>query len=188
MIKASQLKKGNVVRINSQLYAVRDITTQTPSARGAATLYKVRYDRVQTHQKLDQTYRGEEALEDVLLSRRQVEFSYLDGDDFVFMDLEDYNQYTLKPHDLGSQARWLVDGLDGITALLLDDQILAIELPAAIEAKIVETGPGMRGASATARTKPAKIQNGIEVQVPEYMENEETIRVSTEDGRFLGRA
>jgi elongation factor P len=104
------------------------------------------------------------------------------------MDVEDYNQYSLPEGALEDQAQWLTPGLRGVVAVLQDDEIIAIELPGSVELQIVETAPALRGASATARTKQAKLENGVEVQVPEYLEPGERIRVSTEDGRFLGRA
>lgn len=187
MPKACQLKKSNVVKINDQLYVVRNIVVQSPSARGSSTLYKIRFDNVQSRQKLDQTFRGDDMLEEVILDRREVEYSYPDGDALVFMDVNDFSQYALTREDLGEQAEWLIEGLDGITALLLDGTVVSIELPPAIESEIVETSPGMKGASATARTKPATLENGVVVQVPEYLEPGEKIRVSTEDGHFIGR-
>lgn len=188
MPKACHLKKGHVVRINGLLYAVRDIAVQSPSARGSSTLYKVRYDNVQTKQKLDQTYRGDDMLDEVVLDRREVEYSYPDGESFVFVDLTDYNQYTLTRDDLQGQADWLIEGLTGITAFLLDGKVVSIELPPAIESRIIETSPSMKGASATSRTKPATLENGLVVQVPEYLAPGEVIRVSTDDGHFIGRA
>jgi elongation factor P len=187
MPKASQLKKGNVARINGQLYLVRSIVVQSPSARGASTLYKIRFEAVQSKQKLDETFRGDDMVEEVVLDRAQVEYSYPEGDAFVFMDVNDFTQYTLTREELGDQGDWLVEGLDDITALLLDGRIVSIELPAAIESDIVETSPAMKGASATARTKPATLENGVVVQVPEYLGEGERIRVSTEDGHFIGR-
>ncbi len=188
MPKACQLKKGNVVRINGQLYGVREIAVQSPSARGSATLYKVRFEQVQSRQKLDQTYRGDDQLEEVQLSKRQVEYSYQDGDECVFMDVEDFNQYNVSRQALGEQADWLVEGLAGILAIMLDSRVIAIELPPAIESDIVDTSPAIKGASATARSKPATLENGVVIQVPEYLSPGERVRVSTEDGRFLGRA
>lgn len=188
MPKACHIKKGHVARINGQLYSVKTIVVQTPSARGASTLYKIRFDNVRTKQKLDQTFRGDDMIEEVALDRCEVEYSYPDGDYYVFMDVNDFTQYTLTRDDLGDQAGWLQEGLDGITAFLLDGAIISIELPPAIESAIVETSPVIKGASATARTKPATLENGKIVQVPEYLDVGEIIRVSTEDSHFIGRA
>ena len=187
MGKASDLKKGDVIIIEAQPCVAKNIVVQSPSARGAATLYKVRFNNVKTRQKVDRTYHGDDVLEDASITRREAEFSYRESTQYVFMDVEDYNQYSLPEGALEDQTQWLSPGLH-VVAVLQDDEIIAIELPGSVELPIVETAPALRGASATARTKAATLENGVEVQVPEYLEPGERIRVSTEDGRFLGRA
>ena len=187
MPKACNLKRNNIVTLNDQIYTVRQIDVHTPSARGAQTLYKVRFKNVRTGQKLDQTFKGNDLIEEVALDRRQVSFLYKDGDFYTFMDTEDYGQYTLSEEDLEGQAVWLIDGLEGITALLLEGQILCIELPATIDLEIVETAPAIKGATATNRNKPAVLTNGVEVMVPEYLAAGVKIRVNTETGKYMSR-
>lgn len=188
MLKASNLKKGNVVSINQQIYVVKHIDVKTPSARGALTLYKVRMTNVQNGQKLDQTFKGNDALDDVELSRRPVQYIFKEGDHYTFMDSEDFNQYTLSAESLEEQTVWLIDNLEGITALLNDGKIIGIELPQSIELDITDTAPAIKGATATGRNKPATLSNGIVVQVPEYMEAGERVKVNTETGKFMSRA
>lgn len=188
MLKASNLKKGNVIAINQQIYMVKHIDVKTPSARGALTLYKVRLMNVQNGQKLDQSFKGNDLLEDVELSRRPVQYIFKEGDLYTFMDTEDYNQYTLGAETLEDQCVWLIDNLDGITALLNDGRIISIELPQSIQLDITETAPAIKGATATGRTKPATLSNGIVVQVPEYMEAGEQVKVNTETAKFMSRA
>jgi elongation factor P len=188
MLKASNLKKGNVIAINQQIYMVKHIDVKTPSARGALTLYKVRLMNVQNGQKLDQSFKGNDLLEDVELSRRPVQYIFKEGDLYTFMDTEDYNQYTLGAETLEDQCVWLIDNLDGITALLNDGRIISIELPQSIQLDITETAPAIKGATATGRTKPATLSNGIVVQVPEYMEAGERVKVNTETAKFMSRA
>ncbi len=188
MLKASNLKKGNVVSIAQQIYMVKHIDVKTPSARGALTLYKVRLMNVQTGQKLDQSFKGNDMLEDVDLNRRPVQYIFKDGDFYTFMDTEDYNQYTLGQEAIEDQSVWLIDNLEGIVALLNDGRIISIELPQSIQLEITETAPAIKGATATGRTKPATLSNGVVVQVPEYMETGERVKVNTETGKFLSRA
>jgi elongation factor P len=188
MLKASNLKKGNVVAISQQIYMAKHIDVKTPSARGALTLYKVRLMNVQNGQKLDQTFKGNDTLEDVELCRRPVQYIYKEGDLYTFMDTEDYNQYTLGGKTLDDQTMWLIDNLDGITALLNDGKIISIELPQSIELDITDTAPAIKGATATGRTKPATLSNGVVVQVPEYMEIGERVKANTETGKFMSRA
>lgn len=188
MAKACNLKRGNIVQIENQLYIVKHIDVKTPSARGAATLYKVRYAQVPTRQKFEQTYRGNDAIEDAELERRPVSFLYQDGDMYTFMDSENFNQYTLGKNDLEDQIMWLTDGLEGITALLKDGQIMCVELPHTVEMEIIDTPPALKGATATGRTKTAKLTTGVEIQVPEYLTVEDRVKVNTENAKFVSRA
>jgi elongation factor P len=118
----------------------------------------------------------------------RVQYSYLDGDNVVFMDIEDYSQYNLSLDDLGEDFLYITEGLEGITALLSDGKILGIELPQVVEMAIVETDPSIKGASATSRTKPAKLVTGLEIQVPEYLGTGETVKINTTTGKFMSRA
>jgi elongation factor P len=188
MPKACNLQKGQIIRINQQPYQVKQIEVQTPSARGGNTLYKVRYAGVINHQKLDQTYKGNDTLEEMELMRRPVSFLYRDQDMVTFMDSENYEQYTLSADSLEGQIPWLLDGLEGITALLLNDQVLGIELPVAIDMEVIETAPAIKGATATNRNKPAILSNGMTVLVPEYLSVGEVVRINTETGKFMSRA
>ena len=187
MPKASSLKKGNIVRINDQPYQVKNIEVQTPSARGANTLYKVRLAAVSGGQKLDQTFKGNDFLEEMDLERRPATFLFSDQHMYTFMDSENYEQYTLSEEHLEGQTIWIVDDLAGITALLLDGHIMGIELPASVDLEVVETAPAIKGATATNRNKPATLSNGHTVLVPEYLSEGEILRVNTETGKYMSR-
>ena len=118
MIKACDLTKNSIVEINGDPHVVEQIRVQTPSARGAATLYKVRFRNVRTRSKLDQTYKGDDALQDTEFDTRTVSFSYREGDHFVFMDLDDYSQIELNADEIEDAVPYLTDGLEGIKALV----------------------------------------------------------------------
>lgn len=188
MPKASDLKKGAVVDVDGALYIVRDIDIRSPSARGASTLYRVKMFNVQTNQKLEQTLKGDDFLKEGDLARRAVQFSYRDGDMVIFMDTEDYSQYTLEAAALDDQSGYITEDMEGLIALLVDGNIVAVELPQAVTLEIVETAPGIKGASASARTKPATLSTGLEVQIPEYLEPGERIKINTSNGKFMSRA
>lgn len=188
MAKASDLKKGMVVEINGAPHAVKQIEVRSPSSRGAVTLYKVRFTNLKTGQKLDESLKGDDFLKEADYARVKVLFSYIDGDNYVFMNIEDYSQYTLSAEDLEDQIGYLIDGLEGIVALLVDDEIIGIELPSSVVMTIVETSPAIKGATASARTKTAKLTTGIEIQVPEYLETGDAVKVNTESGKFMSRA
>jgi len=166
---------------------VKQIDVHTPSARGANTLYKVRYASLITGQKLDQTYKGADLLEEMAVDKRQTSFLFRDQNLYTFMDSENYEQYTLSAEALKGQTQWLIDGLEGITVLLRDGHPLCIELPLTIDLEIVDTVPAIKGATATNRNKPAELSNGVSVLVPEYMTTGEVIRVNTETGQYMTR-
>lgn len=187
MIKACDLTKSSVVEINGDPHVVEQLRVQSPSARGAATLYKVRFRNVRTRAKLDQSFKGDDPVKETDYETRLVSFSYREGDRFTFMDLENYNQFELMADEIEDAVPYLVDGMEGIKALMQESKVLCIQLPDLVEMQIAECAPSMRGASVTARTKTAKLETGLELQVPEYMEQGERVRVDTRTGEFVQR-
>ena len=188
MPKASDLKKGSVVEIDGEVYFTRQIEKRNPSARGASTLFKIRFFNVRSGQKLEQTLNGDDFVKDGDLVRRAGQVSYREGDITTFMDTEDYSQYTLNAEVLEEQSGYMTEDLEGMIALLVDGQIVGIEIPQTVELEITETAPGLKAASASARTKPALLSTGLEIQVPEYLESGERIKVNTTNGKFVSRA
>ena len=187
MPKASELKRGGVVEINGNAYIVHQIEMKSPSSRGANTLYKVRFYDVRSKQKLDETFKGDDMLGEVDLERRQVKFSYMDDEFYVFMDTEDYSQYHLSPDMMSEQLPYITEGLEGVMGLLVNGEFVAIELPQSVVLEIAECAPGIKGASASARNKPATFATGLVVQVPEYLEVGERVRINTQEARYMSR-
>lgn len=188
MPRASEIKKGDIVEINGQPHAAQQVEAKSPSSRGASTLYKIRFRNLVTGQKLDQSCKGDDLLKAMDCQRRQVQFSYQEGTTWHFMDSEDYTQYSLDQEALEGMTGYITDGLEGMVALLVGEQVLGLELPQSVVLEIVETAPGIKGATATGRTKPARLSTGVEVQVPEYLEPGERIKVNTQTGKFMSRA
>ncbi|WP_024850964.1 elongation factor P-like protein EfpL [Hydrogenovibrio kuenenii] len=187
MPKISELKKGSVVEIDGAPHIVKTYDVRNPSSRGASTMYKVRFYNLRTGQKVDETFKGEDMLKEVDTAKVSVMFSYIDGDSYVFMNNEDFSQYLLDGDVLEEEKRYLTEGLTGITALLYEDQILSIELPTNVDLEVTETNPGSK-ASGAGRTKPAVLSTGYEIQVPEFIEPNEKVKVSTLTGKFISRA
>lgn len=187
MPRASDLKRGGVVEIDGKAYIVHQIDIKAPSSRGANTLYKVRFYDVRTKQKLDETFKGDDMLGDVELLRRQVQLSYIEDQFYVFMDTEDYTQYHIAADLIADQLPYITEGLEGIMGLLVNGEFVAIELPQSVVMEIVECAPGIKGASASARSKPATFASGLVIQVPEYLEVGERVRINTQEARFMGR-
>jgi len=188
MPKAADLKRGAIVELNNAPHRVEDLTVQTPSARGGASLYKIRFRNLVTKQKEDRTFKGDDSLNSLEFRRKEVQFSYENQGDYVFTDLDDYSEVSLRGEAIGDDRFYLTDGLEGIYVLVAEGSILGIELPDVVELQIAECGPGIKGASATARTKPATMSTGLVVQVPEYLEQGEVLRIDTRTGKSLGRA
>lgn len=186
-MKACDLSKNSVVEIDGDPHVVEQLRTQSPSARGASTLYKVRFRNVRTRSKLDQTFKGDDLLKETDFETRMVSFSYREGDRYTFMDLEDYSQVELMADEIADAIPYLVDGMEGIKALIQAGKVLCIQLPDAVELRITECAPSMRGASVTARTKAATLETGLVIQVPEYMEQDQRVRVDTRTGDFIQR-
>jgi elongation factor P len=188
MAKASELKKGMVVDIDGVPHVVKQIEVRNPSSRGASTLYKVRFNNLKTGQKMDGSLKGDDNFKEADYVRAKAQFSYVDSGNYVFMNVEDYSQYSLPSEELEGQVGYLTDGMEGIVALLVDDEVIGIELPSSVVMPIIETTPAIKGATASARTKTARLSSGIEIQVPEYLEAGDMVKVNTETGKFMSRA
>ena len=187
-MKASEIKRGNVVEYNGKVWQVRDIERSAPQGRGGNVTFRFIMYSVPGGQKLDLSLRAEDDLKETEVTRRAVNYSYMDGDNFVFMDVEDYTQYLLGRDSVGDAAGYITDGLEGCYVQLIEGQPVAVQLPPTVTLEVVDTAPELKGATATKRPKPAKLNTGIEIQVPEYVTVGEKILVSTVTGEFSGRA
>lgn len=187
-MKANELKKGMVIQVEGQNILVKQVQVQSPSSRSGNTLYKMRGQNVVTRQKFERSFKGDDVLAAVEFSRRPVQFLYRDADGCTFMDSESYEQYILSEEVIEDELPYITDGLEGIQALIADETLLGIELPASVVMEIIECSPGIKGASASARTKPASMQTGLVVQVPEYLTPGEHIKINTDTGDYISRA
>jgi elongation factor P len=187
-MKAYDIKKGNVVEHDGRVWQIRDIERSSPQGRGGNVTYRFIMYSVPGAQKLDLSLRAEDELRETEVTRRAVTFSYKDGDAFVFMDGEDFTQYTLDASAVGDAAGYIADGIEGCYVQLIDDAPVAVQLPPTVALEVVDTAPEMKGATATKRPKPAKLSTGIEILVPEYISTGEKVLVNTTTGEFGGRA
>ena len=163
MPRANEIKKGMVLNYNGKLLLVKDIDIQSPTARGAATLYKMRFSDVRTGLKVEERFKGD--------------------------DIEDYTPYTFTKDQIEEELLFMPEGgMPDMQVLTWDGQLLALELPQTVDLEIVETAPGIKGASASARNKPATLSTGLVIQVPEYLSPGEKIRIHIEERRYMGRA
>ena len=188
MVPAKDFKRRMVVEIDGAPHMIEQIQVQTPSARGAATLYKIKARNLKTKARVEKSYRGTDGLNESSFERRPVQYLYRDGDEFHFMDSADFTQFSFKADDLRDLVSFMTENMEGVQALVVDDEVIAIELPDTVELPIVESAPGVRGNSATGRTKPATLSTGHIVQVPEHLDQGVIVRVDTRTGEYLGRA
>lgn len=187
-MKASDVKKGNVVEHEGVVYQVRDFERSSPGARGGNITFRFVLYSIPGGRKFELSLRSEDELREMDLVRREANFSYMDDGAFVFMDAEDYTQYLLSPELVGDNAGYIVEGIEGYYVQLIDDAPVGLQVPSSVILTVVDTAPEMKGSSATKRNKPAKLSTGIELQVPEYISNDEKIWVNTITGEFAGRA
>jgi elongation factor P len=187
VVPAKDFKRRMVVEIDGAPHMIEHIQVQTPSARGAATLYKIKARNLKTRNRVEKTYKGTDSLAESSFERRPIQFLYRDPDGFHFMDSADFNQFSLSTEDLEDQSPFMTENMEGVEALMVNDEVIAIELPDTVELPITDTAPGVRGNSATGRTKPATLSTGYIIQVPEHLEPGVIARVDTRTGEYLGR-
>jgi elongation factor P len=188
MFRASDLKKGDIVKIEGDAHIVETIKVQSPSARGASTLYKIRFRNLKSKRKIDQSLHGDDVLPEADFERRPVQYLYGDASSITFMDIEDCSQFTLTKDDLEEEWPYLTEGIEGLLSISSEGRVLGLEMPAFIKLTIVETQPSLRSGSVTARTKPATLSTGLVVQVPEHISTGEVIRVDTRTGEYVSKA
>ena len=187
-MQAKEIKPGAVVNYAGAPVLIESVNVQTPSARGAATLYKFRGRNLVSKQKTDITLKGGESLDQADFERRPVKFMYADATHMHFLDQSDYNQWSLTLEDLEDAGNYITEQLEGMLVMIYNDECVGIQLPTAVELVITQCDPGVRGNSATSRTKPATLETGLVVHVPEYISQGEKVKVDTRTGDYLSRA
>ena len=191
MITTSDFKKGLRIEFDGAPWTIVNTHTQTPSARGAATLVKARFKNVLTGQVADKTFRaGEKFAEpDLMFAAAQFLYDLPDESErlYHFMDSKSYEQFELRTSDLGHTTDYLVEGIE-VRAVLYNGNVVGIELPQFVELAIDTVEPGSRGDTASgAVLTTAHTANGLKVQVPLYIKDGDTIRVETTTGAFKDR-
>lgn len=188
MPKASEIKKNAAIEYNGRTCIVRDIERSVPQGRAGGSIYRMRMYDVVTGSKIDEAFKDSEMLNLADLVRQSANFSYIDGDDYVFMNTEDYTPYNLNKDSIADEILFINEETEGIYVVIVDDVPVALDLPATVELEVVETDPSIKGGSATSRTKPARLSTGVTVQVPEHISNGDKIKVNVEERKFTGRA
>ena len=186
LVNVTEVKRGDILELDGDPWQLTEVTSQTPSARGAAMLVKAKMKNLRTGNGLTKTWRGGEMVTQAEVEYRPSQFLYRQGEDYMFMDLGSYDQFTLDTDHVGDSAGYLTENLE-VRATLFQERIIALALPLSVDLTVTDTAPAIRGATAQAQLKPATVETGIQVMVPSYIETGERIKVDTRDGRFLER-
>jgi len=184
-IPATQLRPGMIIKHNNDLHSVFSVEHRTPGNLRAFIQAKLR--NVRTGAMFEHRFRSPDPIERVVVDEVDMEFLYSDGDDYYFMNTESYEQTHLKRDTLGDAVEYLTPNLQ-IKVEFYDNKPVGIELPQTVELTVVHTEPGLKSATASSVTKPAKLETGLIVQVPPFINEGEKIRVDTAEGAYLSRA
>jgi elongation factor P len=184
-IPATQLRPGMIIKHNDQLHLVFKVEHRTPGNLRAFIQAKLR--NLKSGAMFEHRFRSADAIEKVVVDEVPMEFLYSDGDDYYFMNPEDFEQTVLKCGTLGDAIEYLTPNLR-IHVSYFDGHPVGIELPQTVDLTVIETEPGLKSATASSVTKPAKTETGLVVQVPPFINEGEKIRVDTSEGAYMSRA
>lgn len=185
MIKASEMKKGMVVKFDNDLFVILDYELVKPGKGPAYLVTKVK--NLKAGNVVEKRLQGADVLEDVYIERTAMEYLYDDGANLVFMDTNTYEQIFISKDFIGDGVNFLQPNMR-VFVTSCEGKNLGVELPAAVELKIIETEPAMKGATVTNKNKPAIVETGYRVMVPSFIENGTVIRIDTRTGQYLERA
>jgi elongation factor P len=184
-IQATRLKKGNLIKYNNELYRVIDLQHVTPgNLRG---FVRIKLRNIRNGTLSDQKLRSEDTIERAHLDEREMQYLYRDGESFHFMDVESFEQLHMNAEVLGDSVNYLVPDAT-IKVEFYGSDPVGIELPPTVDLTVEDTAPGIKGATASAQVKPARLETGLVVNVPPFVNNGEKVRVSTDTGEYLSRA
>ncbi len=184
-IPATQLRPGMIIKHNNDLHSVFSVEHRTPGNLRAFIQAKLR--NLRTGAMFEHRFRSPDPIDKVNVDEVKMEYLYQDGDDYYFMNTENYEQIHLNRDILGEAVDYLTANLQ-IQVEFFDGKAVGIELPQTVELKVIETEPGLKSATASSVTKPAKTETGLVVHVPPFINEGETIRVDTAEGAYLSRA
>ena len=184
-IQATRLKKGMLIKMDQDLYRVVDLQHVTPGNLRGFVRVKLRNIRSMTLS--DQKLRSEDSIERATLDEREMQYLYKDGDDYCFMDTTSYDQIHISAEALGDSVSYLKPEMT-IQVEFYGSEPVGIELPQTVDLTVLETVPGIKGATASAQVKPATLETGLVVQVPPFINPGDVVRVNTETGEYLSRA
>ena len=184
-VSTNDLKNGMSLNLPEGLFSVVEFQHVKPGKGGAFVRTKLK--NVRTGAVIERTYRADEKLDQAMIEKREMQFLYLDGDSYVFMDNTDFEQMHAERPSLGDAASYLKEG-DSAVIQMFDGEIVGVDLPAAVELTVTETEPGVQGDRVSGARKPAILETGLQVQVPLFVNTGDRVKVDTRTGEYLTRA
>ena len=184
MATSNDLKNGLVLNIDGQLWTVIDFQHVKPGKGCAFVRSKLK--NVLSGKVVDKTFNAGVRVETANVDKRDMQYLYKDVDDYIFMDLDSFDQINISTQVVGENSKWLLENQKAIVALH-EGNPLYVELPVTVELEVTYTEPGMQGDRSTGGTKPATVETGAEIQVPLFITTGERVKVDTRDGSYLGR-
>jgi len=184
MIASSELKKGIIIELEGKLYQVLDYQ-HIKMGRGSAQV-RLKLRNIRSAHTIERSFQASEKFARVRLDQRNMQYLYNDGDLYYFMDEKNFEQLPLTSSQLGDALNYLKEGMS-LEVLNHKGELVGVEIPIAVKLQVVETGPSFKGNTATAGNKPAKLETGITIQVPLFINNDDTVKVDTRTGEYLER-
>jgi len=185
MIQATLLRPGMAILHDGNFCRVMSVQHTTPGNKRGFVQAKLR--NLQSGNSYEHRFRSEDRIEKASLEEREMEFLYASGDQYHFMNTETYEQMALSPDTLGEAIKYIIPNTT-VMVEFFEDQAIGIDLPTTVDLKVVETPPGMKGATASGSGKPATLETGLQVTVPQFVEIGEVVRIDTNEGKYLERA
>jgi elongation factor P len=184
-VQATRLRKGMLIKHGNDLFRILDLYHLTPGNKRAHIQARMR--NIRTGTLADHKFRAEEDVERATLDEREMQYLYNDSDNYYFMDTSTYEQIHISSEALGDSVNYLKPEMT-IQVEFYGEEPVGIELPQTVDLKVLDTVPGIKGATASAQVKPARLETGLVVQVPPFVNTGDKIRVNTETGEYLSRA
>jgi len=180
----NDLKNGLVLNIDGQLWAVVEFQHVKPGKGPAFVRTKLK--NILSGKVVDKTFNAGVSVETANVDKRNMQYLYRDGEDWVFMDLDSYDQYPISDTIVGDASKYMLENQEAVVAIH-EGAALYVELPASVELMVTYTEPGLQGDRSSAGTKPATLETGAEIKVPLFLESNTKVKVDTRDGSYLGR-
>jgi len=184
-VSTNDLKNGMTLNLPEGLFSVVHFEHVKPGKGGSFVRTKLKNAR--SGAVIERTYRGDERLEQAVIDKREMQYLYLDGDQYVFMDNSDYEQMSTSKESLGEAASYIKEG-DSVVLQMYGTEIVGVDLPAAVELEVAMTEPGIQGDRVSGARKPATMETGLTVQVPLFVNTGDRVKVDTRSGEYLTRA